>query len=94
MQSNTTFTITLNSPVPNSTRQARDHKELQSLNPAFFPLGCCYEEYFANGAYCLLIEDNHLTVCTDHNSYPDFGAIWLISEDRLTLIYSHTEDDL
>lgn len=98
MESNTTtvtIKITLSSPVPSNTREARDHKELQSLcGLAFFPFGCCYEEYFSNGRYIIIVDSAQLTVRTDHNSYPDFGAIWLISEDRQTLTYSHTEDDL
>jgi hypothetical protein len=97
MQSNTTnatIKITLNSPLPTDS-EAELGKELKSLNPlTFFPLGGCYEDYFANGEYCLIIDNTRFIARTDHANYPNYGAIWLISEDRQTLTYSHTEDDL
>jgi hypothetical protein len=102
MQSNTTnatIKITLNSPLSKDWK-ADVGKELESLSPfAFFPVcgGSSSSDYLAHGEYCLRIDRDDTTrfiACTDYINYPDYGAIWLISEDRQTLTYSHTEDDL
>jgi hypothetical protein len=102
MQANTTnatIRITLNSPLPTEW-EAAVGKVLKSLSPfAFFPVcdGSNCSNYLAHGEYGLRIDryDNtRFIACTDYINYPDYGAIWLISEDRQTLTYSHTEDDL
>jgi hypothetical protein len=102
MQSNTTnaiISITLSSPLPKETIGGVG-KELESLSPfGFFPVcgGSNFRDELARGDYALRIDwcdATRFIASTDYINYPDYGAIWLISEDRLTLIYSHTEDDI
>jgi hypothetical protein len=105
MQSNTTpltIQILLNEPLSteptllvDGTSRLLASKELYKLNPVvFFPVcaGGCYTDYIVNREYTIDIKDNSILVRTNFASYPDYGAIWLLSEDRKTLIYSHTED--
>jgi hypothetical protein len=76
------------------------HVSMKSQSPfAFFLVhgGSSSSDYLVHGEYCLRIDrddDTRFIACTDYINYPDYGAIWLISEDRQTLTYSHTEDDL
>jgi hypothetical protein len=95
-----TIHITVNDPLPIDWEIDMNHPELITLSPfAFFPicggrnsvLALVHGEYFLgiNGS-----NSNQFVVRTDRINQPDYGAIWLISDDRLTLTYSHTEDDL
>jgi hypothetical protein len=104
MQSTTSLTIQilLNEPLTteptllvDGTRRLLASKELYKLNPVvFFPVcaGGCYTDYIVSREYTIDIKDNSILVRTNFASYPDYGAIWLLSEDRKTLTYSHTED--
>jgi hypothetical protein len=95
-----TIQITVNDPLPIDWEIDMNHPELITLSPfAFFPicggrnnvLALVHGEYFLgiNGS-----NSNQFVVRTDRINQPDYGAIWLISDDRRTLTYSHTEDDL
>ncbi len=90
---NETITITLS----NLLTEALNHKELRSIDPfRFFPVcgGDNYDKLLTDGDYWLGIEGNNRFIArTDYANYPNYGAVWLVSPDRLTLTYSHTEDD-
>lgn len=79
------------------TRRLLASKDLYKLNPVvFFPVcaGGCYTDYIISREYTIDINDNSILVRTNFASYPNYGAIWILSEDRKILTYSHTEDNL
>jgi hypothetical protein len=92
--------IKMSEPLPINWVFSMNHPELTTLSPfAFFPIcgGSNLHEELARGEYFLGIDDNNrnqFIARTDLINYPDYGAIWIISDDRRTLTYSHTEDDL
>jgi hypothetical protein len=107
MQSNTTpltIQILLVDPLSteptllvDGTSRLLASKELYKLNPVvFFPIcaGGCYTDYIVSREYTIDVNDSSILVRTnfDSASYPNYGAIWMLSEDRKTLTYSHTED--
>jgi hypothetical protein len=105
-----TIQILLNEPLTtepallvDGTRRLLASKELYKLNPVvFFPVcaGGHYTQYIVSREYTIDINDNSILIRTDFVSIrsrqrrPNYGAIWILSEDRKTLTYSHTEEDL
>jgi hypothetical protein len=94
-----TIQITVKDPLPINWEIDMNHPELITLSLfAFFPI-CGGRNNILELAHGYFLgingsNSNQFVARTDQINQPDYGAIWLISDDRRTLTYSHTEDDL
>jgi hypothetical protein len=94
------FTINLETPLALENLNHTNQKELLNLDAKIFfpndePFEGYFKEYLESGNMAIFInKEDRLVIQTDHNSYPDYGAFWIISADRRRLNFSHTCDDL